>query len=122
MMYDPGDLEKGSISHHLLSDSVLKVIFYDGAIYAGLADGTLAIFTELDSPENLQPETQLKLGSDKIISLFGSREHVYAACGNAVVAIHTKTHTIEVRKIICIERYLKKMHHRTELLFFCSIK
>ncbi|ODM89251.1 Rho guanine nucleotide exchange factor 10 [Orchesella cincta] len=96
MVYDPSDPDKGSIGHYLLSDSVIKLTLYNNSIYAGLADGNLAVFTELANPtKNLRPEVVVKLGSERITSIFGSRDSIYAACGNAVVSIDAKTHIIE---------------------------
>jgi len=98
MVFDPSDTEKGHISQCLLSDSVLKLTLFGNVIYAGLADGVLAIFTQIQNPKDLQPEKLIKLGSDRIISVFGARDHIYASCGSSVVTIDTKTHTIEVRQ------------------------
>ncbi|CAG7820463.1 unnamed protein product [Allacma fusca] len=94
MVMDPADPEKGSISHYILSDGVLKLTHFEGCIYAGLADGTVAVFLD-HNPQNLKPEYLIKVGTEKVRSLFGSRDHVYAACGNAVVCIDVKTHIIE---------------------------
>lgn len=97
MVYDPSDPEKGSIGHCLLNDSIIKMIFYNNVIYAGLADGNVAVFTELNNPrKNLRPEVVIKVGQEKITSILGSKDSIYAACGNAVVTIDAKTHTIEV--------------------------
>lgn len=96
MVFDPADPDKGSVSSYLLSDSVLKLTQFEGNIYAGLADGTLAVFTE-QNPQLLKPAHLIKIGQDRVRSVFGSRDHVYAACGNAVVSVDIKTHTIEVR-------------------------
>jgi hypothetical protein len=98
MVYDPADTEKGSVSFYLLSDSVLKLTLFEQHIYAGLADGNLAVFTQTQNPKILKPEHLIKIGQDKVTQVFGSRDHVYAACGNAVVSIDIKTHTIEVIK------------------------
>ena len=101
MVMDPADPDKGHISQCILSDSVFKLTKFNGYIYGGLLDGSLAIFAEnYNSSSNLQPELILKLGNERIASVFGCREHIYAACGNAVIIIDAKTHTIEVRNII----------------------
>lgn len=97
MVYDPSDPTAAAKAHYLLSDSVIKLTLYSNVIYAGLADGNLAVFTELTNPtKNLRPEVVVKLGPEKITSIFGSKDSIYAACGNAVVTIDAKTHTIEV--------------------------
>jgi hypothetical protein len=96
MVFDPSDPEKGNICHYLLSDSVLKLTLFEGTIYAGLADGHLAVFTQIHNPKKIEPEVLIKLGTESVPSVFGSRDHVYASCGNAVVTIDAKTHTIEV--------------------------
>lgn len=97
MVYDPSDPDKGNIGHCILSDSIIKLTFYNSTIYAGLADGNIAVFTELTNPRKyLQPEVVVKLGPDRITSIFGSKDSIYAACGKSVVTIDAKTHTIEV--------------------------
>lgn len=104
MIYDPADTEKGPIAQQILTDAVLKLLFYNNTIFAGLADGHLAIFAQLnfesESLEKFCPEILLLLGADRIISLFGSREHVYAACGSAVVQVNSTTFTIEVCNLL----------------------
>lgn len=106
MVYDPSDPDKGSIGNCLLTDSIIKLTLYNCVIYAGLADGNLAVFTDISSPKkNLMPTTVVKLGPERITSIFGSKDNIYAACGNAVVTIDAKTHTIEVK---CNEKVERK--------------
>lgn len=99
LIFDPADpdLNKGSVNQLTLSSNVAKLTLFENTIYAGLADGHLAIFTKIHNPKgNIEPDIILELGSERITSLFGSREHIYASCGSAVVIIDAKTYTIEV--------------------------
>lgn len=104
MVYDPSDPDKGNVGQCLLSDSVIKMTLYNNVIYAGLADGNLAVFTELSDPrKGINPDVVVKLGMDRIPSIFGSKDSIYTACGSAVVSIDARTHTIEV----CIKKAVK---------------